>query len=177
MRFLHYPVAILCLLAVACSSSKKEHKIGDFYGSGMDTVAINKQGATALKPELDRINAIQSKQDLLNVIALYQTNGVSPLFGMYIFQDEKRSDQQALHLYQGGLGLPERDYYFKNDTRTQNIRKEYIMHISNMFRLLGTDSLNAGKQAQTIMNMETGLAKVSRKLEDLRDPYLNYNKI
>lgn len=154
-----------------------EQKIGDFYASGMDTVAIDKQGVKSIQPELDRIDAISNKQDLLNVIALHQTYGVAPLFGMYIFQDEKKSDQQALHIYQGGIGLPDRDYYFNTDARTVNIRKEYVAHLTKMMSLLGADSVSASKQAAAIMNIETGLAKASRKLEDLRDPYLNYNKM
>ena len=154
-----------------------EQKIGDYYHTGMDTVAIEKQGLDPLKKEFDRIDAIKDQKDLQSVIALFQTYGVSPLFGVYIAQDEKRSDVQTLHLLQGGLGLPERDYYFNTDSRTKNIRKEYVSHISNMFTLMGEDDALAMKHSQIIMNLETNLAKASRKLEDLRDPYKNYNKM
>ncbi len=154
-----------------------EQKIGDYFHTGMDTVAIEKQGLDPLKAEFDRIDAIKDQKDLQNVIALFQTYGVSPLFGVYIAQDEKRSDVQTLHLLQGGLGLPERDYYFNTDNRTKNIRKEYVSHIANMFTLMGEDDALAMKHSQIIMNLETNLAKASRKLEDLRDPYKNYNKM
>ncbi len=154
-----------------------EQKIGDFYFTGMDTATIEQQGVSPLKPEFDRISAIRDKQSLLQAIAYYQTIGVDPLFGAYIMQDEKKSDEMSLHLYQGGLGLPERDYYFKNDERTKNIRAEYVKHIARMLTLSGTDSVQAAKDAQSIMKFETSLAKASRKLEDLRDPYANYNKM
>jgi putative endopeptidase len=99
------------------------------------------------------------------------------MFGLQIFQDEKNSDKIALHLYQGGIGLPNRDYYFNKDARTDNIRKEYVKHVAQMFRLMGDDSVTAAKQSTTIMKLETALAGKSRKLEDLRDPYKNYNKM
>lgn len=169
----------ICEEASTANAAKgsAEQKIGDFYASGMDTVRINQQGASAIGEELARIDSISSKESLLKVIALHQTYNVSPLFSMYIFQDEKRSDQQALHLYQGGIGLPDRDYYFNTDSRTRNIRAEYVKHVSKMLSLLGSDAVSAGKQAERIMQLETSLARSSRKLEDLRDPYLNYNKM
>lgn len=154
-----------------------EQKIGDFYASGMDTVNIDKAGIGAIEADLKKIDSIKNRQDLLNVIALHQTYGVSPLFGVMIYQDEKKSDVTALHISQGGLGLPDRDYYFKEDERTRNIRKEYVAHIAVMMQLLGSDAATAQKQSAKIMELETGLAKASRKLEDLRDPYLNYNKM
>lgn len=154
-----------------------EQKIGDFYASGMDTVSIEKNGIAPLQPELSRIDSISDISSLVKVLALHHTYGTAPLFGAYIFQDEKRSDQQALHFYQGGLGLPDRDYYFNTDTRTSSIRKEYPAHIRNIFILAGSDSAKAAREAETVVRMETALAKASRKLEDLRDPYRNYNKM
>lgn len=151
--------------------------IGDFFAAGMDTVSIDKAGLSALQPELSRIDSIRDLAGLVRVMAMHQTYGTAPLFGAYIFQDEKRSDQQALHLYQGGLGLPDRDYYFNSDSRTKSIRTEYPNHIRNMFVLAGSDSASAMKQAETVVRIETALARASRKLEDLRDPYRNYNKM
>ncbi len=159
------------------AAGSAEQKIGDFYFTGMDTVSIEKQGASPLKGELDKIAAIKDQKELMDVIAEMHTIGADPLFAAYVFQDEKRSDQQTLHLYQGGLGLPDRDYYFKTDSRTSTIRAEYNKHLYNTFRLLGDDSLTANKNSKVVMKIETGLAKASRKLEDLRDPYTNYNKM
>lgn len=152
-------------------------KIGDFYFTGMDSAACNAQGFSKLQPELDAINRITDRKGLLSVIAHQQIIGCNPLYGMGIYQDEKNSNQYALHLQQGGIGLPNRDYYFNNDARTKNIRDEYVKHISNMFKLIGKDEATAAKDAAAVMKLETSLAKASRKLEDLRDPYANYHKM
>lgn len=154
-----------------------QQKIGDFYASGMDTTGIDKSGLTPLKEEFAKIDGINDMRSLSAVMALFHTYGVDPLFSAHIYQDEKQSERQALHFYQGGIGLPDRDYYFNSDARTVNIRIEYLKHLAAMFRLMGDDSLMADKNAATIMKMETALAKASRKLEALRDPYLNYNKM
>ncbi len=159
------------------SNGSNQQKIGDFYFSGMDTVSINKNGIAPLAEELKRIDGIIDMRSLTSTIALHQAYGVAPLFGAHIFQDEMRSEQQALHFYQGGIGLPDRDYYFNNDARTINIRFEYQKHLEAMFKLMGDDSLTASKNAATVFKIESSLAKASRKLEALRDPYLNYNKM
>jgi len=152
-------------------------KIGDFWFTGMDSATIEKQGITPLQPELDKINAMSTMQDVIDQAAYLQSIGVDVLFGNYIFQDEKNSEKFRIHLYQGGIGLPDRDYYFDNDERTTNIRAEYLKHVANIFKLMKVDETTAEKNAQTIMRMETDLAKFSRKLEKLRDPYENYNKM
>ena len=95
---------------------------------------------------LNRIATIKTKRDLLNEVAHMHRTGYSALFNVSIDQDEKKSDEYAIHAYQGGLGLPDRDYYFKEDDRTKNIRTEYLKHIENMFVLLG-DSHEAGAVA------------------------------
>ncbi len=152
-------------------------KIGDFYFTGMDSATCDAQGYTKLQPEFDLISNIKDKNGVLSVIAHQQMIGCNPLYGMGIYQDEKKSDQYALHLQQGGIGLPNRDYYFNNDARTKNIRTEYVKHVANMFKLLGDDENTSAKHADAIMKLETNLAKASRKLEDLRDPYANYHKM
>ena len=101
--------------------------------------------------------------------------GVGALYSPYIFQDEKNSDRNALHLYQGGLGLPDRDYYFDSDDRAKLLRREYVAHVTRMFVLLGESRDTAGKHAATVMALETELAGASRELEQLRDPVENYN--
>lgn len=152
-------------------------KIGDFWHTGMDTVAIEQQGINPLKPELDKIAAISDVKSLATEVGYLQSIGVSPFFGEYIAQDEKNSEKMALHIGQGGIGLPDRDYYFDNDARTKNIREEYVKHIEKMFALLGDDEIAAKKNAATVMRLETSMAEKSRKLEALRDPYKNYNKV
>ncbi len=130
-----------------------------------------------LRAELDRIERIATPDDLRAIIALYQTYGIGALFSPFVAQDERNSSVYAFHLYQGGLGLPNRDYYVNMDARTSNIRKEYVKHVAAMLALLGQDTTSAAKQSNEIMAIETRLARASRKLEDLRDPYRNYNKM
>src|SRR5260221_4085323 len=152
-------------------------KIGDLWFTGMDSASIDQQGLNPLKPEFDKINTISDVNSLVTETGHLQSIGVSPFFGEYIGQDEKNSEKMALHIGQGGIGLPDRDYYFDNDARTKNIRDEYVKHIEKMFVLLGDDENTAKKNAATVMQLETSMAEKSRKLEALRDPYKNYNKV
>lgn len=162
------------LSAVQGSNSQK---IGDFYFMGMDTIKIDEQGITPLGNEFELINSVKDKNSLFDAIARLQMIGGSPLIGPYVFQDEKKSDEYALYLWQTGIGLPDRDYYFNDDTRTKNIREEYVKHLVKMFQLMGDTETDAVRNAATVMKIETELARSSRKLEDLRDPYANYNKM
>ena len=110
-----------------------EQKIGDFYASGMDTLAIEKKGIAPLKAYLDKINSITDTKTLVNTIGYLHTIGCAPAFSFYIGQDDKNSEKNALMLSQGGLGLGSRDYYFNTDKETDNIRKEYVKHIQAIF--------------------------------------------
>ncbi|PSK91024.1 M13 family metallopeptidase [Taibaiella chishuiensis] len=149
-------------------------KIAAFWSSGMDTVALKQQGVEQLQPEMQLIDNIKTKEDVLNVIAQLNRKGFSPLFNGYVAQDDMNSEKMAFNLHQGGLGLPNRDYYFNTDERTRKIREAYPAHIETMLGLAGiADGKN---KSAAIFKLETSLAKVSRKLEDLRDPYKNYNK-
>ena len=152
-------------------------KIGDFYASAMDTVAIEKLGAIPLMPELKKIDALADTKSVLQLSANYQTYLNETFFGIGIGQDMKNSEKIALYIGQGGLGLPDRDYYFNTDARSANIRKEYVAHISRTLQLAGTKATEATIQAQQIMKLETQLATKSRKLEELRDPNSNYHKM
>ncbi len=152
-------------------------KISDFWQSAMDSVALDKAGLSPLKSDLDKINAIQNTSDLLNEAADLKTKGVRCLFGDYVSQDDKNSEVMAYKLDQGGLGMPNRDYYFKTDTRTETVRTAYKAYLLKTFKQLGNDDANAQKNATAVYALETRLAKSSRKLEDLRDPYKNYNKM
>jgi putative endopeptidase len=174
------------VLKLICESNAKEtnlpkgsnkQKIGDFFFSGMDTVTIEKLGSTPLDEEMKKIEAIKTKDDVLASIAHLHTISVSPLFSFYVTRDDKISSKYAAFIRQGGLGLPERDYYFNTDERTKNIREEYAKHVANMFRLLGDNTADANKHSKSILSLETSLAKASRGMEALRDPYTNYNKM
>jgi putative endopeptidase len=151
-------------------------RIGDFWHSAMDSVAIEKNGITPLETEIKQIGAVKTKEELMAQAAHMHTYGVNVFFSEGVSQDPKQSDVMAYMMAQGGLGLPDRDYYFNTDSRTVNIRNQYAPYIATLFRLMGTDSNAAGSKAAAIVALETRLAKASRKLEDLRDPYTNYNK-
>ena len=150
-----------------------KQKIGDFYASGMDSITINKAGISPLKLEFAKIDAIKDVPSLLTSIAHLHTIGASPAFSFYLGQDDKISTKYALFLGQGGLGLGNRDYYFNTDEQTVKIRTEYVKHLQAMLKLMGQNQAGA----TSIMKLETDLAKASRKLEDLRDPIKNYNKM
>jgi len=152
-------------------------KIGDFWKSGMDSAAIDKLGLQPLQNELREIDIIKSPDDLIKVTADFHRKGINVLFGDYVAQDDKNSDLMAYRLDQGGLGMPNRDYYFNTDTKTVNVRNAYREYLIKTFKQLGNDSILAIKNAQSVFNLETKLAKSSRKLVDLRDPYKNYNKL
>ncbi|MFM7729323.1 MAG: M13 family peptidase, partial [Flavobacteriales bacterium] len=153
----------------AAPAGSNRQRIGAFWSSGMDSATIESLGLEPLKKELESIDAIKDINSLRTVLARQQMIGVSPLFDMAVYQDEMNSEQFTLHLYQGGLGLPDRDYYFNNDARTKGIREEYVRHISTILNLSGFTATRAASSAQSIMKFETALAKTSRKLEDLRD--------
>src|SRR4051812_20781332 len=129
----------------------------------MNESKADQLGLMPLKPELDRIDAIATSQDAINEAFALQRLGVEALFGFGVAQDEKKSDEMAVHLQQGGLGLPDRDFYFNNEAGVTRIRKEYVSHVQNMLKLSGATEEAAAKSAADIMAFETALAKVSRK--------------
>lgn len=153
-----------------------DQQIGDFWTSGMDTAAIDKAGVSPLRAELDAITAAQSPADLFALAAQLQRKGVNVFYGSYVSQDAKNSEVMACHLWQGGIGLPGRDYYFDTDERTVNIREAYPGFIATILHLAGADTAASRAKAAAIVKLETRLAKASRKLNELRDPYANYNK-
>jgi putative endopeptidase len=150
-------------------------KIGDFWYAAMDTVAISKQGLAPLKPEFARIDSVADLSALLAEISHLQYLGVNVMCFLGVGQDEKNSDRYRLHFYQGGLGLPNRDYYFDTDDRSTMLRAEYDKHLVNVFQLLGDAPETAAANAKRVYAIEKELAGASRKLEALRDPQKNYN--
>lgn len=167
----------ICINAANDKSALKgsnTQKIGDFYNSGLDTAKIEKSGIEPLKKWFDMIDKIKTKGDLLYVTAEMHKQGMGPVFSLFVGQDLMWSSVYKLYFYQGGIGLPDRDYYFNEDTRTKNVRESYVKHVAKMMDLIGSDGKSVSEE---IMKLETALAKASRKLEDLRDDYANYNKM
>ncbi|MCR8561479.1 M13 family metallopeptidase [Mucilaginibacter sp. BJC16-A38] len=153
-------------------------KIGDFYYSGLDTTGIEKAGISPLQAQLSLIDKIQSADDILNAAAILTTTGTRNILGMRVGQDDKNSSKMMVQLGQTGLGLPNRDYYYKTDARTTRIRTDYTdKYLPTMLKLSGWDEQKAIAGAKSTYTIEKFLADSSRKLEDLRDPYHNYNKI
>ena len=152
-------------------------KIGDFWSTAMDSVKIEQTDLKPLKSYFDKINGIKDISSAINCAADLENIGVNGIFDNAISQDDKNSSQMAYRLWQGGIGLPEREYYFKNDTSTIQIRNAYISYITRLLSFAGQDSSSSRSMANNILAIETKFASRSRKLEDLRDPYKNYNKI
>jgi putative endopeptidase len=162
---------------VNAPTGSSKQKIGDFYFSGMDTVKIEEMGLSPLQADLNKIDAVTDIKGLLSVMAYLRIIGVDPGFSFYLGQDEKNSSKYVLNFGQGGLGLGEREYYFKNDERTTKIREEYVKHLTAMFNLMGFNESVSHDYAAKIMKMETEFAGNSRKMEELRDIEKNYNKM
>ena len=157
-------------------------KVGDFYAACMDEPAIEKRGVGAIKAQLDDIARIKSTRDLAPVVARLQLSVGGGFGGGFIFsagsrQDPDNSEQQIAGVDQGGLGLPDRDYYTKDDAKSKEIRDRYLLHVQKIFELLGDDPAAAKKNADTVMRMETALANASMTRVERRDPYKRKNKI
>lgn len=161
----------------AAPKGSNQQKIGDLFYSALDTASINKNGIKDLKEELDRIDQMSDLKSVLKEAANLHQIGVGVLFDLDVRQDEKISSKMIILLTQGGLGLPERDYYTNTDPRTLEIRKAYTEHIEKMFVLAGDPEAKAKQNVQSILRIETALANGSRKMEALRDPFKNYNKM
>ncbi len=158
--------------AAAGSTSQK---IGDFWKSGMDSVSAESAKLSPLKKDFDAINSIAGPEELVTVMGNLHRKGVGGMFSNYVSQDDKNSEMMAFQLHQGGLGMSNRDYYFNTDERTLKVKAAYKQYMLKTFKQI--DSANAQKNADDVFALETKLAKASRKLADLRDPYKNYNKM
>lgn len=154
-----------------------KQKIGDFYVTGMDSAKIERDGYKPLLPLFKEIDGVKSKKDLVKLISEFHANGTGSFFSFFVDVDEKKSDMYVAQLYQSGTGLPDVEYYTKDDDRSKEIREKYIQHIANMFKLVNTDAQAAESIAQKIMNIETALAKVSNTRLENRDPIKTYNKM
>ena len=159
----------------AAATGSEQRKIGDFYASGMDEATVEKAGITPLKEELARIAALRRPSQLSEELARLQLIGVDAVFSLGEMQDFTDSTQVIAEIQQGGLGLPDRDYYLKDDSRFIAIRKAYQEHIGSMLQLLGDTPAAAGAGAREVMALETRLAAASMPVEEQRDPHAVYN--
>ncbi len=150
-------------------------QIGDFYATCMDEPAIEKAGAAALSPELDRLFALKTKADLPAVVAQLHAAGTGVFFGFGSEQDFKDATRVLAITGQGGLGLPDRDYYFRDDAKSQELREKYVAHVARMFGLLGDTAAAAKANAETVMAIETSLAKGALDAVSQRDPQKTYH--
>jgi endothelin-converting enzyme/putative endopeptidase len=174
LAFLH---GILEDAAKAKGRDTVTQEIGDFYSACMDEKGVDKLGADAIKEQLRAIDTLQSARTLAPVVAKMQLDLGGVFFGSGARQDPDNSEQEIAGVTQGGLGLPDRDYYTKDDPKSKETRDRYVQHIEKIFQLLGDSSDVAKQNADTVMQIETALAKASMTRVERRDPYKNKNKI
>jgi predicted metalloendopeptidase len=163
--------------AKGASGTATEKLVGDFYASGIDEAAINAAGVKPLQPELDLIAAIKTSADVLPALARLHALGLGAGFGFGSTPDAKNSSMQIATAGQGGLGLPEREYYFRDDEKSQKTRQQYVAHVAKMFVLLGDANDVAQVNASAVMALETKLAAASLSRVKLRNPYASYHKM
>jgi endothelin-converting enzyme/putative endopeptidase len=170
---------ILEQAAAAKDRDAVNQKVGDFYSSCMDEAAVNRRGVTAIKPQLDAIASVKSVRGLAPMVARLQLEDARGelLFGPGSIQDPDNSEVQIANVDQGGLGLPDRDYYIKDDAKSKEIQERYVQYVQKVFALLG-DSPNVAKvNADAVMRMETELAKASQTRTERRDPHKLMHKM
>jgi len=157
--------------------SSNDQKIGDFYYSCMDEAGIKAKGTAPLKPMMERIDAVNDKSQLPALVGQLHSSGVEALFAFGSEPDAKDSMMEIAGTDQGGLGLPDRDYYLKTDAKSVEMRSAYVQHVTNMFKLLGESPDKAAANAKTVLNLETELAKASMDRVERRDPNKVYHKM
>ena len=170
----------ICESSAALTNPEKgsnKQKIGDFFFSGMDSVALNVHGIADLKSDLEMIDAIKDVKGVVKSASYIHAVSGSPLFGFGVGQDDRISSKNAIFIGQGGLSLPDRRYYFDTDAGAVKIRQKFLEHVTNMFIIIGYDKAQATRAATSLVKLETALAKAARKREDTRDPIKNYNKL
>ncbi len=154
-----------------------EQRVGDLYARGMDSLTIDKRGFDPIKPDLERIDKIDDLNGVINEAVFERTHGEGdPLFRFGVGQDSKYPTKNIANLNQGGTSLPDRDNYLKANARNQKIQEAYKQYIISLFTLTGTDNGAAAKNAATIFDIETALAKAQLSRVAMRDPNVTYNK-
>src|SRR5438477_1697323 len=152
-------------------------KVGDYYASGMDDKAIEAARTQPLAEEFQKIDSMKERQDVLTEIGHLHSIGINAFFNFDAGQDAKDSTRDIAQAVQGGLGMPDRDYYTKQDPDMKQKREKYVAHVTKMLTLLGEPAQKAADDAKRIMTLETKLAEASRTRVQLRDPIKNYNKM
>ena len=167
----------------SAAQGSPRQKIGDFFYTVMDTANLNKKGISDIQYELDNIDKVSDLKGLAKEGAYIQSHsdmespsGV-PFFLFYVYQDDKLSDKNAVRIDQGGLSMPDRRYFFDTDANASAVRLEFVRHVKNTFQEIGYDKAKAASAAKNLMELETAIAKTSRKSEDTRDPLKNYTKL
>ena len=181
--FMNFPQR-LRLQGILDSVSKGQHpegsieqKVGDFYASGMDTVTIEKRGYEPIKPILGEIDAITDLPSLMSFVAKAIKVNNGSIMGLYVGPDDKNSSMNIAHAYQTGIGLPDRDYYFKTDSSTVGIQNAYKKYIADLFELTGSTSDEAKTNANVVYDIDKQIANSHRTRVQLRDVKANYNKM
>jgi putative endopeptidase len=174
---LQYLRGLLEQAAVAKDRDPATQKIGDFYGSCMNETLVEQLGAKPMQPDLAAIQGLTDRKQLAPLLAKLQLRGISALFDFGPMQDFDDSSRMIVGIDQGGLGLPDRDYYTKDDAKSKENRERYLLHVQKMFELMGDSPETARKNAATVMRMETSLAKASLTRVERRDPYKQKHKM
>ena len=161
-------------LASQAPTNSTARKVADFFRSAMNTNRLEQLGFKPIQADLERIEQIESAEDLLRLLGKFHERGIDAGFGRSAAPDAKNSSVYAFYISQGGLGLPDRDYYLNE--KFAKIREAYVAHMARMLALIGETPADAKSHADTVMDMETALAKASKSRADLRDPIANYHK-
>src|SRR5882672_6044391 len=160
----------------SATKGSSEQKVGDFYASCMNEEKIEADGIAPLAAEMARIDKIKDQRNLQEEIAHLHASDVNALFLVGSAQDAKNSAEVIVQIWQGGLGLPEGEYYFKTDDKSKEIREAYVKHVAKMFELMGDDATKANAASQTVMNFEMKLAEAWMPRVERRDPQKVYNR-
>ncbi|HEV8083205.1 MAG TPA: M13 family metallopeptidase, partial [Chitinophagaceae bacterium] len=181
--FMNYPQRLRLqgiLDSVSRANNKSgsiEQKLGDFYASGMDTTTINQRGYEPIKPVLASIDSISDVASLIKFVVREVKAGNNSFLGFFVGPDNKNSKLNIAHIYQTGIGLPERDYYFKTDAPSVAIQQAYKKYLAKLFELTGSDTASATKYADNVYNIDKQLASSHKTNVELRDINANYNKM
>src|SRR3954451_9165651 len=159
------------------SAGSIEQKLGDFYASGMDTITIEKRGYEPIRPILARIDSISDVASLIKFAGDEAKAFNTSFLAFGVGPDNKNSNLNIAHIYQAGIGLPERDYYFKTDAPSIAIQQAYKIYLATLFKLTGSDTTTARKNAELVYNIDKQLAASHRTNIELRDVNANYNKM
>jgi putative endopeptidase len=151
-------------------------KLGRYYASCMDSARAEREGVSPVKADLAAINAVTTRPELIREIATLQKNGVGALFNFFPNADPKDAEHYMVWITQGGLGMPDRDYYTKTDAASDSLRQKYVAHVAKTLTLAGEPASVASAEAQRVMALETELAKASMTRVEQRDPNATYHK-